>query len=1203
MRRRIGRASLAAISGAWLLMVLSTTDAGPPPQAKGTPGREDLAYNKPASASTFQADDLAPGNAVDGDPESRWCASDASAPQWLQLDLGQPETLTGCRILWEHADAPYFYKVEGSADSKTWTLLTDQTKNDSRAQDRSHPFDAKSIRYVKLTATEVDPSHWASVYSFMVFGTKPAQAVAKAAPKKADGKAILKGVKAPAGFEVSAFAAPPDVRYPTCLAASPTGEVFVGIDENGSLDAKANRGRVVRCVDTDDDGKADKFNVFASMDSPRGVIWDDGTLYVLHPPTLTAFHDDNHDGTADRSEELVKGIGFDLKFRGADHTTNGIRLGIDGYIYVAVGDYGFIKAVGKDGATHQLLGGGIVRVRTDGTGLEIVSRGQRNIYDVAIDPYMNLFTRDNTNDGDGWDVRLSHVVPTGHMGYPSLFKRFPDEHIKPLADYGGGSPCGSLYLQEPGIPNPFGDALYTCEWGRGGVFMHPLTPNGAGFKAEQQMFLEIPRPTDMDVDGLGRIYVSSWRDGGFNFSRPDVGYVIRLAVKDAKPAKFRDLKAAADENLVKEIGSDSAVLRLAAQRELLKRGVKPAAARLLEALASSKGPLAGRVAAIFTLEQGLGVASNSTLSDLARKSPEVREFAIKALADLPAPGATLADNLVASYVTDPNPRVRLQAAIAIGRLGRPEKAWALLGRMGRNEVPPLVADPDPLVAHVAVKALVALKAADACLAALADPKTAPGASMALQAMHDPKVVDGLAKIAEGSQDPDARKAALKALCRLYFAEAPYEGKWWGTRPDTSGPYYNAVTWEESEAVGKALRSAVKQSDEATSRWLLAEMLKNKVDFEETTAQALKLAEADPALRSAATDLLIGRPKLSLDAIRFLEKLATADADASARAKAIRGLLRHATQQEARESALRALAAISGDDNPPAELVGAWTDYAKDGRHARDAGTFARLAEGPDPGKGVVGYGVLLQVDANPKAPEGSKADARKAIDRGWTKPETASRLLRAVALSRANGYAPQVRAAMLDGRTEVRQAAEFAARRLNISAKAVPTATAPKAGRPIAAIPFDQVLAAVLKDKGDASVGAQLFEKQGCVNCHSVAKGEAIKGPYLGDISTRYNRSELTESILKPSAKIAQGFETKKLALNSGQVYEGFVVREAGDELELRNSSGAVSVISKKDIEETGRSELSIMPNGLMDPLTPHDLASLLAYLESLKGK
>ena len=48
----------------------------------------------------------------------------------------------------------------------------------------------------------------------------------------------------------------------------------MGVDENGSLDAKPGRGRVVRCVDIDGDGKADRFNVFARMDSPRGIIVD-----------------------------------------------------------------------------------------------------------------------------------------------------------------------------------------------------------------------------------------------------------------------------------------------------------------------------------------------------------------------------------------------------------------------------------------------------------------------------------------------------------------------------------------------------------------------------------------------------------------------------------------------------------------------------------------------------------------------------------------------------------------------------------------------------------------------------------------------------------------------------------------------------------------------------------------------------------------
>ena len=1088
MRRWTVRlAAVSVITGVWLAATAMLTSAGPP-QGKSVSGLEDLALNKPASASTFQRDDLWPGAAVDGDPESRWCASDGSAPQWLQVDLGRHEALTGCRILWESEDAPYLYKVEGSADGKAWSTLSDQTSSNARGQVREHKFNAQSTRYVRLTATELEDGHWASLFSFEVFGTQPAQAASKAAPKKADAKGILRGIKAPSGFELSVFAALPTLRYPTCLAAAPTGEVFVGIDENGSLDRKEGRGRVVRCIDDDGDGKADRFNVFATMDSPRGLIWDDGTLYVLHPPTLTAFTDTNNDGVADKSEVLVKGIGFDLKFRGADHTTNGIRLGIDGYIYVAVGDYGFVKAQGKDGVSLQLLGGGVVRVRTDGTGLEIVSRGQRNIYGDAIDPFMNLFTLDNTNDGDGWDVRLSHVVPTGNYGYPSLFKRFPDEHVQPLADYGGGSPCGSLYLQEPGLPREFGDTLYTCEWGRGGIFRHPLERSGAGFKADQKMFLEIPRPTDMDVDGEGRIYVSSWRDGGFNYSKPDIGYVIRLVAKDAKPEKVPDFKTSADGKLIEWMLSPSAVVRLAAQRELLRRGLPLAAAQGLWTLADSSQPLHARVAALFTLEQGLG-SPFFMLLKLAKEHPDLREFALKALADRREERGEVDvdEKAVAGYLDDPNPRVRIQAVIALGRLGHVESAPALL---------PMTADADPLIAHVAIKALVALNASEACLKALSDPKLAAGASMALQAMHDPKVVAGLIRMIEidGSKDLETRKPALKALCRLYFTEAPYEaGKWWGTRPDTSGPYYNAVTWERSEAVGGALRSAVHQADDSTRRWLLAELLKNKVDFEDTTALALKLSSTDPALKSAATDLLVGRPKLSLDAIKFLENVATTDADPGARAKSTRGLLRHGTQQEARESGLRALALISVADNPAPELVGAWLDYAKDARHARDSGTYVKLAEGADVGKGVLGYGVLIQIGNNQKAPEGSKAESKRVLERALEKSETAPRLLRAIALTRSMSHAPKVRAALTDSRPEVRHAAEFAARKLNITAR-VETNPSTSKVKPIAATPYDQVLAAVLKDPGDAILGAQLFEKQGCVNCHSVLKGSRSRG-------------------------------------------------------------------------------------------------------------
>ena len=75
----------------------------------------------------------------------------------------------------------------------------------------------------------------------------------------------------PKGFKVTIYARPPQVNYPVCLTAAPTGEVFVGIDKQGSLGKKKGDGRVERCIDTNGDGVADKFNTFAFVPAAQRI--------------------------------------------------------------------------------------------------------------------------------------------------------------------------------------------------------------------------------------------------------------------------------------------------------------------------------------------------------------------------------------------------------------------------------------------------------------------------------------------------------------------------------------------------------------------------------------------------------------------------------------------------------------------------------------------------------------------------------------------------------------------------------------------------------------------------------------------------------------------------------------------------------------------------------------------------------------------
>ena len=265
--------------------------------------------------------------------------------------------------------------------------------------------------------------------------------------KPVDDKTIGEVVKAPPGFKVSLFAAPPKLGYPVTLSVAPDSAVYVAVDEQGSLGRTPGGGRVVRCVDVDGDGKTDRVRMCLRRWSTRGVIAQDGKVWVLHPPFLSVFVDEDGDGTSDRQDVLVSGLTTSqIDERGGDHTTNGIRMGLDGWIYIAVGDYGFHNAKGKDGITLSQRGGGILRVRPDGTDLEVFAIGLRNPFAIAIDPYLNLFTRDNTNDGAGWDVRVSHLIQTADYGYTQRFTNFPDEIMPALGAFGQGGGTGALSL-------------------------------------------------------------------------------------------------------------------------------------------------------------------------------------------------------------------------------------------------------------------------------------------------------------------------------------------------------------------------------------------------------------------------------------------------------------------------------------------------------------------------------------------------------------------------------------------------------------------------------------------------------------------------------------------------------------------------------------------------------------------------------------
>jgi putative membrane-bound dehydrogenase-like protein len=1013
-------------------------------------GEGNLAFGKPVTSKSVQG-----GNErkqlTDGLLNTRWCASGSQVDEWVTVDLEEPQHVKALRIHWEKGGGiAYRYVVETSADNENWKQVVDESKNKNPVRIKTHKIDAPDARYIRTTFLGADGGLWGSIWELEVSAGELPK-LSKAAKAGGGGAAVgISDVQAPDGFEVSLFGTPPDVNYPVCLAAAATGEVFVGVDEQGSLGKEPGRGKVLRCIDTDGDGQADRINVFAKMDHPRGLFYDNGSLWVLHPPFLSVYHDDDLDGTSDRDEVLISGITTDeLHKRGADHTTNGIRMGIDGWIYIAVGDFGFTEAKGADGTVIARRGGGILRVRPDGTEMEIHNWGQRNILDVCIDPYMNVFTRDNTNDGGGWDIRLSHILQSGEYGYPSLYLNFTEESMPPLADYGGGSGCGGMFFHDLRWPDPFSNTVYTCDWGTSNVYRHNLPANGVTFDAHQEVFLKIPRPTDIDVDGSGRMYVSSWKNGKFAYDGPNVGFVAQVTPIDFIPKPFPELSELDDKQLVAMLTSPSAVHRQHSQLEILRRHgdeiqkrngqpvrtlvppgrpvvktIAPADVALVELtiLASDPAaPLYGRVAAIYTLKQLAGAASNDTLLGLL-KDDTVREFALRALTDRIDGLDQLPLEPFVAALKDENPRVRGQALISLGRIGRAEAGEAILPLTARATYQPKPAaeplykqaDPGRVIPHLAVRALQNSNAVAACLKALEGPNSV-GALWALKYMHNEEAVSGLITALSSVRNSEARQEILTTLIRLYFREGDYTGGWWGTRPDRSGPYYDRKTWAQSERIAAAVKTFLDQADKKTLEQAGLQLAAHKVE-------------------------IAGLPTAATVASRPLEV----------------------------EMAIDVPKADPNDPNLIANL-----------------------------------------------------------------KPEIAS-------------Y-----------------------RALNA--------------------------------EGDAKRGEPLFKRQACIACHTTANGQIPKGPHLVDIGKRYKKPELVESILKPGAKIAQGFDTYLFAMDSGKVITGFVSGESADEVQVRQTNGVALTLKKSEIDIRQRKKDSMMPVGIANNLTPEQLADLIAYLQSLK--
>src|SRR5439155_12453010 len=117
---------------------------------------------------------------------------------------------------------------------------------------------------------------------------------------------------------------------------------------------------------------------------------------------------------------------------------------------------------------------------------------------------------------------------------------------------------------------------------------------------------------------------------------------------------------------------------------------------------------------------------------------------------------------------------------------------------------------------------------------------------------------------------------------------------------------------------------------------------------------------------------------------------------------------------------------------------------------------------------------------------------------------------------------------------------------------------------------------------GDAGRGRTVFfsKQAACATCHRVGNEGGLIGPDLTKVGAIRAGRDILESVLLPSATIAQGYDPYLILTKTGRALSGVIASQSADAVVLRDAAGATTRDLRSDMDEMRRSAVSVMPEG-----------------------
>jgi putative heme-binding domain-containing protein len=959
----------------------------------------------------------------------------------------------------------------------------------------------------------------------------------------------------PPGFEVTLFAAEPDITKPINMAFDDKGRLWV--TQSSEYPIKAGQGegkdRISILEDTNGDGKADKIIDFANdLNIPIGIIpVKDGAIgYSI--PHVYRFYDMDGDGKSEKREVLIR----DFEHKDTHGMVNNLFRGLDGWIHASHGFSNISTVSGSDGDSITMTSGNTFRFRPDGSRVEKTTDGRINPFGSDLDKWGYHYSAD------------CHTLPIYQLiwggNYTQWGKKDPVMGFAPtMMDYGLNSTAlsGLVYYTDKQFPEEYQHSFYsgdvvTCRISRSVMDFTGTTPTAT--RKRDFLVSKDPwfRPVDIKIGPDGAMYIADFYNsiiGHYEvpLDHPErdrvSGRIWKITYK-GKQRKITDWSKASLDQIFNGMADNILQTRMSATDALVDYHGKTATDRINQLIAASNVSPEQRVQLLWALYRLESLKPEQLKSALKHEDPVVRVHAQRILANFPSWTEEQTDWALAGILDD-NPHVKRAAAEGISRHPHPKNYRDLMEQYEATE---------PADTHLRYTLKLALfnHMQQDQLLQLALNENWSGASSNLLAMvladTDSPLAGQflLAHLREGKAEKDKTLGFVRSIAKTLPENQLKSFVDFGittSKSDELPAYQWAKAMEEGFAQrgkpapgyllgwfqnlsGETIREFANNpnalTDEFKDQLGFAIGLAGKYKFAELSSSLKKIVQhpkADDAVRGdAAGSLLRINPTLHLS---FLGEIMT---------------------------------------NPEASVP-----FRQ--RMANAIGQTTGTSPRKVLGDGLKGSPIELQttIAANlVKSPEG-KTELLNHIREGYAP----ARILKARNVEEnflSNASPPQK-----DGFNSL-------------------TANLTPISEERQQLIAERVKGFQASENGLVN-GTKLYEEN-CSSCHQVNNKGGLIGPQLDGVGN-WGIQALATKVLDPNRNISENFRTYNIRLNSGEVKSGLFRREEGQVLVMADQSGNEFTVPKNEISEQIASKITLMPDTFSNTLDQDKFNDLMTYL------